>query len=154
MKNQFGFALLATMILTLFPGAASIKAAQHEHGAGVSQIDRGSSVEQTRAVKVGKKGEIEFSSDTQLGDISLRRGRYQFQHRVEGSDHFVHFTELTKSIPYSSYSGPKAHPGEVKCRVEPLEKKVSRTTVYSRKENGVYRLTRIEVAGENVAHVF
>ncbi len=75
---------------------------------------------------------------------------------AEGADHFVHFTELTKDLPYRPGSGgtPKAHPGEAKCKLEPLGKKATQTKVYSTKEDGTYRVTRVEVAGENVAHLF
>ncbi len=156
MKNPVRLPLLTALFLMLSPGIASIKAAQHEHGAGVSQPDQVSPIEQTRAMKVGKKGDIQFRSDTQVGDLTLKPGRYQIQHRVEGADHFFHFTEVTKANVYGSDRGgiPKAHPGEAKCNLEPLEKKVSRTTVYTKQEDGSNRVTRIEVAGENVAHVF
>ena len=34
--------------------------------------------------------------------MPLKAGRYQNQHRVDGADHFVHFTELTKGPPHLS----------------------------------------------------
>lgn len=105
-----------------------------------------------RELKVGKKGDIEFRAETLVGELQLKPARYQFQHRVEGSDHFVHFTELTKAR--AGQGAPKAHPGEVKCRLEALGEKADRTKVYTRREDGVERLTRVLVAGENVAHVF
>lgn len=75
----------------------------------------------------------------------LRPGRYTFQHRVEGEGHFVHFTELGGTA--------KAHPGEVSCRLEPLGAKAKRTAVYTSTEGGITRITKIVVAGENVAHL-
>lgn len=106
-------------------------------------------------LKVGKTGDISFSTETKVGDVTLEPGRYKFQHRVEGENHFVHFTEWSKSYPYYETSGaPKAHPGEVKCKLEPLAKKVSSTTVYTTAEDGARRVTRVEVGGENVAHIF
>jgi hypothetical protein len=110
-----------------------------------------------QVVKVGKKGEIMFSQDTQVGDLTLKAGHYQMQHRVEGSDHMVHFTELKgmHNPPYHT-TGPTgvAHPGEVKCRLEPMSAKAKETAVTMNTEGGVYRIIRIEIAGENVAHVF
>ncbi len=106
-------------------------------------------------LKVGKTGDITFRTETKVGDLTLEPGRYKFQHRVEGENHFVHFTEWSK--PYSYYEtagGPKAHPGEVKCKLEPLAKKVSGTKVYTTADGGARRVTRIEVGGENVAHIF
>jgi hypothetical protein len=88
----------------------------------------------------------------------LKPGRYIFQHRAQGEDHFVSFTEVTKGIPYGEQTigggAPKAHPGEVKCKLEPLSTKVKATTLYYDTEGGVNRLIKVEAAGENVAHVF
>jgi hypothetical protein len=106
------------------------------------------------AMKVGKTGEITFDKVTKVGDVTLKPGRYRFQHRAEGSDHFVHFTEWTKPLPYNQTSGtPKAHPGEVKCRLETLNKKVASTTVFLTTDGDGMRVTKIEVGGENVAHL-
>lgn len=110
-----------------------------------------------QVIKVGKKGEVMFSQETQVSDLTLKPGHYQMQHRVEGSDHMIHFTEL-KGVHRDPYhqSAPMgtAHPGEVKCRLEPINAKASETRVELSTEGGVRRITRIEIAGENVAHVF
>lgn len=110
-----------------------------------------------QALKVGKKGDVEFTVRTAMGDMMLEPGRYQLQHRVDGSDHFVHFTEVTKDVPAHSKSGGgavKAHPGEVKCRLEPLDEKASTTKIYRRLEGEGARLTKVVIRGENVAHEF
>ncbi len=127
--------LVAAATMLFYSGAAI--AAPHEH-----------------ELKVGKTGEVTFDKETKVGDATLKPGRYKFQHRVEGDDHFVHFTEWTKPYPAGSTGTPKAHPGEMKCRLEPLSKKVSRTTIYTVDEGAFRRLTKVEVGGENVAHVF
>ncbi|MBI3697716.1 MAG: hypothetical protein HY238_23150 [Acidobacteria bacterium] len=126
-SNRFWILLcpaMAWVLLFLNPVAV---AAEHEH-----------------AMKVGKKGGVHFAAETKVGDLTLKPGRYTMQHRVDGPDHFIHLTELRGGKPA----------GEVKCRLEPLKAKVSRTTMYAQKEDGTYRLTRVEVAGENVAHLF
>lgn len=109
-----------------------------------------------QVVKVGKKGEIEFSQDTQVGDLALKAGHYQMQHRVEGSDHMIHLTALKGGHNPYYPSGPTgtAHPGEVKCRLEPMSTKAKQTAVTVDTEGGLRRITRIEIEGENVAHVF
>ncbi len=144
-KNRFWLLAFAAITWLQLSTAASAVAAQHEHGTSTRD----------QVLKVGKNGDVTFSNETKVGDLALKPGRYQLQHRVDGSDHFVHFTEVTKEPYYKTGGGiPKAHPGEVKCKLEPLGKKVSQTKVYSTKENGGYRVTRVEVAGENVAHLF
>lgn len=131
------FAAAAAALLLL----ASSAVAQHEHG---------------QVMKVGKKGEMKFDKETQIGDVVLKPGLYTFQHRVEGEDHFVHFTQVTEPSYYTKSGGgvPKAHPGEIKCRLEPLPKKTSRTEVHTANQGGIVRITKIIVGGENVAHVF
>lgn len=136
MNRHFMLPLFVAAAALLFYSGAAI-AAQHEH-----------------ALKVGKTGEVTFDRETRVGDMTFKPGRYKFQHRAEGSDHFVHFTEWTKSHPTGSSGTPKAHPGEVKCRMEPLSKNVSKTTIYTVDEGAFRRLTRVEVGGENVAHLF
>ena len=120
-----------------YAGAVAI-AAEHEH-----------------TMKVGKTGEVTFLKETKVGDLTLKPGRYMFQHRVEGSDHFVHFTEWTMPIRSvnSTQDVPIAHRGEVKCAIEPLSKKASQTKIYTTDEGNGARITRVEVEGEDVAHV-
>jgi hypothetical protein len=137
-KNCFVKSTLITAATVLSFMVTAAIAQEHEH-----------------AMKVGKTGDITFSEETKVGDLTLKPGRYQFQHRVEGSDHFVNFTEWTKPNKYTLRSGsPKAHVGEVKCRLEPLQKKASETRIYVVQEDGVRRMSKVEIAGENVAHVF
>lgn len=140
MKNKHLLLSIAVAASALwYTGVATIAAAEHEH-----------------AMKVGKTGEMTFDKETKVGDMTLKAGRYQFLHRVEGSDHFVHFTEWTKPNPaYPPAGGErKAHPGEVKCRLETLEKKAAQTLVFLETEGATQRITKLEVAGENVAHLF
>lgn len=109
-----------------------------------------------QVVKVGKKGEIMFDQDTQFGGLTLKAGHYQIQHRVEGSDHMIHFTEFKGMHTPSHPNTPSdtANAGETKCRLEPLNAKASRTAVFIDTEGGARRVTKIEIRGENVAHVF
>ncbi len=137
---------------------ALVFAAQHEHGPGTShEGQHAMTTKGEQVLKVGKMGEMQFSHKTRVGNITLKPGKYQFQHRVEGLDHFIRFTELTKATPAGylprDHPQPIGQPGEVKCRVEPLNKKIDRTAVYSERENGGYRITKIEVLGENAAHL-
>lgn len=109
-----------------------------------------------KMITVGKKGEIVFTEPTQIGDVTLKPGHYRFQHRVEGNDHLVSFTELLMSQGNHATGmqlGGKDS-GEIKCRVEALDRKAAKTAIYSDSSSGIKKVTRIEVRGENVAHVF
>lgn len=149
---EFMPAALAGLLWIAGPAAA-----QHQHP---QPADTGAkattAAKDEQGLKVGKKADLEFGVETAVGEIRLKPGRYQIQHRVDGADHFVHFTEVTKALPSGSAGGvPMAHPGEVKCRLEPLEKKASTTTVYTVKEGETARrVTKVLIGGENVAHVF
>ncbi len=114
----------------------------------------GSAAEQEQGLKVGKKGDVTFRQETKVGEMTFKPGRYRFQHRVEGDEHFVHFTEWTQPYAPGGAAGPVAHPGEVRCRIEPLGKKASQTAVYTISEGGARRVTKVVVRGENVAHIF
>lgn len=111
---------------------------------------------ESNSIKVGKKGDIMLSKETKVGELTLKPGHYQIQHRVVGTDHMIHFTELKgMDNPYYQ-TGPTgaAHPGEIKCRLQPMATKASRTVVYAQDEGGIRRITKVEIKGENVAHVF
>lgn len=125
-SNRIWLLLIAVVVGMLLLNTGPFTAAEHEH-----------------TLKVGKKGDVTFTKETMVGDLTLKPGAYIFQHRVEGDDHFVSFTT----------PGGK-NLGEVKCKVEPLSNKVEGTTLYSHTEGGMNRLTKVEVAGENVAHLF
>ncbi|MEW5976327.1 MAG: hypothetical protein AB1898_11045 [Acidobacteriota bacterium] len=133
-KNRYWLLAFAAITWLQLSTATSAVAAQHEHGTSTRD----------QVLKVGKNGDVTFSNETKVGDLVLKPARYQLQHRVDGSDHFVHFTRR----------GSGGMTGEAKCKLEPLGKKATQTKVYSTKENGGYRVTRVEVAGENVAHLF
>ena len=108
-----------------------------------------------QVIKIGKKGEVIFNQPTQVGDITLSPGHYVLQHRVSGDDHFVKFVSakagatMTMTMPMGETTTK-----EIKCAVEPLNQKVTQTTVHIDTSSGSRKVTRIEIAGENVAHVF
>jgi hypothetical protein len=112
-----------------------------------------------QVIKVGKKGEVVFDQPTQVGDVTLSPGHYVIQHRVSGEDHFVKFvgakemqhsgTTMTMPMQIGATTSK-----EIKCAVEPLNQKATQTAVHIDTSSGSRKVTRIEVAGENVAHVF
>lgn len=143
MKNKpIWLSVCAAMIWAVFVAPAPVKAADDY------------------AMKVGKKAEISLSEEARLGEVGvgelvLPAGRYRVQHQIEGTDHFVLFEALSRNNLYYRTTGAVAgRPGEVKCRLEPLLKRVEQTAIRTIKEGGNLRITRIEIAGENVAHLF
>lgn len=105
-------------------------------------------------IKVGKKGEIMLDQVTKIGDITLKPGEYQVQHRVDGQSHFIQFVAFKSSHhPLTAWSGTPGV-GGVKCSLETLPTKSSVTQVTIDTSGGERRVIRIEIAGENVAHVF
>ena len=132
-------------------------AAQHQHTPAASRPAAlaAAAEKAEQALKVGKKGDVEFRVQTLVGEMKFKAGRYLLQHRADGEDHFVHFTEISKGLPSGVAGGvPIAHAGEVQCRLEPLDKKASKTTIYAAQEGAANRVTRVLIPGENVAHVF
>ncbi len=96
-------------------------------------------------IHVGKRGEVNFKSDTRVGDALLPAGAYQFQHIVEGDDHVAVFKK----------AGTGKGVARVKCMIEPLGEKAKQTTIYSAKNAaGENVIQQILVGGENVKHVF
>ena len=155
MRNMFRASTWIALIAVLILAGSALNAAQHEHKA--------------TKVTVGQKGEVTFTAETRIADIMLKPGRYYLDHRVEGTTqprrvaaHYIHFTEVTPAEHQKRQAardtlGKNAvvsHPGEIECELEALEKRAALTTVFTVEENGVRRITRIEIAGENVAHVF
>ena len=111
----------------------------------------------TDKIIAGKKGEIILSEPHRFGDTMLPAGHYQIRHRITGNDHSVHLTELKmfrdEHIGRSAHKVNDTYP-EVLCKTEPLGKKAPQTAVYTDDRNGVRQITRIEVRGDTVAHIF
>ena len=153
MRTHRAVAVTSSLAGLLWLSGPSARA-QHQHARPAdARMQASAAAPREKEIKIGKKDEVELKVVTIVGDLRLKPGRYQFQHRVDGADHFVHFTEVTQSLPYKP-SAPQAHPGDVKCRVELLGKTASTTTLYTVPEGAADRLTRIVIRGENVAHVF
>ena len=151
MKNCLLFVILIMVAYLLLFGVGRAAAQENPH-----QQMQMQDPQMTQEIKAGKKGDIVLSQITQIGDITLKPGHYLFQHRIADGQHFVKFTELQMARgrhPDGATIGAK-EAGEVKCTVQPLKKKVTQTAVYVDTVGGIRKVTRIEVAGENVAHVF
>lgn len=127
---------LAGLLWMLTPTAA----AQHSHGPGVEPAPR------EERLKVGKKGEVQFRVETRIGEFLLKPGRYRVEHRVEGRDHFVYFTEAVEGGRGSASGAPvqdsQPRPVAIRCRVAAAETRDS-ATVFTVQEGLGALLTRV-----------
>jgi hypothetical protein len=96
-------------------------------------------------MKAGKKATITLTTPAQVGEVTLQAGQYVFQHVVSAGQHFA------------TFKGPRGATSttqKVKCTNEPLKQRVAQTSVTIDNAAGASKITRIEIAGEDVAHVF
>ncbi len=139
--RKLTLAVLSSALLWTLAAVAAAPQHQHEH-----------------AQKVGKRGEITITQPTKVGDRVLQPDTYVAQHRTSGSDHYVRFVELKQVESWNVEQGPytyteRDNAGEIKCRVEPSTAQVKETTVYTVTENGVPRITKVAIKGEDVVHI-
>jgi hypothetical protein len=85
-----------------------------------------------------------------VGDAVLKRGKYKFEHVVEGEEHFIAFRRV---------DDPAVEAWEqvirVRCRLEPLNKPAIQTELYSTvTARGERTIERAQVQGESIKHVF
>lgn len=107
---------------------------------------------------VGKTDDITLSWMTKVGNLTLHPGHYILEYKSSHGAHAIRFVSFTP-YPWSGrgrnyYGSKRTRLGEVECKLEPLNAKIRKTQVFFADENGVKRISRIEIRGENVAHLF
>lgn len=108
---------------------------------------------------LGKKGEIEFTSEARLGSTTLKAGHYQFQHVVAEGQHYLVVRErpvFHNPTGVTSPGGVGKEVARVACRIVPMDggSMVMATALYTKKDaDGVSRITRINIQGEHDGHV-
>lgn len=98
--------------------------------------------------KVGKNGEVNVREDMHFGSFPVKRGKYRFEHRVDGERHIVVLTEAARK--------DGAAPGvyELPTEVLPARQVAKQTAVYAKElANGSLVVTMVEVAGELGEHL-
>lgn len=107
------------------------------------------------AIRVGKGATIQVSEPTQIGDLVLKPGTYSVKYKTVGDQHSMEVAMIADAAasPYS-YATSYKRLGEVKCQIEPVARKNQRTLVYADNTGGVRHVTKLEVGGETVAHLF
>jgi hypothetical protein len=154
------------MVLAFF--ILQLSAAAFALAPGREDSPSASMLQTEKRLKVGKQDDITLTSVTKLGGFTLYPGHYVLRHKTSDGRHAMHFVSF---VPYggkqghgrtyypAGYSLPSSPMGrsqaaELECKVEPLGARVTRTQVFFVDENGEKRITRIEIKGENVAHLF
>lgn len=105
------------------------------------------------AMRTGKTATITFDHETQVGSVMFQPGDYTVRHHIAGSDHYM-VLQRTETSYYDGVSEDVGKPQRVECRIESLGSKVSDTTAAFEPDGKVYKLTKIEIAGETVEHLF
>lgn len=144
---------MASSALAGFLGVTGLSAAQHQHVQPADRPPQASvPVPHEQTVEVGNNQEVTFRKGVKVGDAVLAPARYRLEHRVEGTDHFVRFQPL--GMTPKGFTFPAGNAAEIKCRLEPLQGAAKKTTLQIVKEEAGQRLTRLQIRGEDVAHVF
>lgn len=104
---------------------------------------------------VGKQGWITLKADTKFGDKLLKAGVYYLQHEVRAGSHGVTFQKVGDPDLALQYSdkGTDGPPVTAQCHLENLPTKAKRTTIGTVPEGTMRRIAKIEIKGENVAHI-
>jgi hypothetical protein len=89
---------------------------------------------------------VTFNEPIRVGDVLLPKGEYKVQHTMEGENHVMVFTEITKGTAAST---------RVKCQLVPLQEKATQTQVlYGHDQKDVHVLQELIFRGDTAKHVF
>lgn len=138
--NRICLALAACLIVLLF--AVRLPALPHDEDEGPSPI-----------WKIDKKGEVKIGIDTQVGEWLLKKGTYLVEHRAQGDSHVHLFTFTRIEKPKKGAPAVVSEKIEVASTVIPTER-IKNSAVHTEHEHDkdIYRVTKIEIAGENFEH--
>ena len=103
--------------------------------------------------RVGKTATVSFDHETRVGNVMFQPGDYAVRHRVIGAEDFMVFQRMEVNR-YGGENEEAGKPQRVECRMESLNTKVSDTTASFESDGKIEKLTKIEIAGENVEHLF
>ena len=97
---------------------------------------------------VGKNGELNLRQDVKFGSVVVRRGKYAFEHRLDGERHLVILTESARK----DGGTPVVH--QVPTNVISSRQVAKRTAVYAKEltDRSVV-VTMIQVTGEQTEHL-
>lgn len=154
-SKQIAHKTLAVTIKTLAAGALFMLAAATLSLPALAQDHQAHQKASGQDVIIGKKGQLHFTTQVKAGNTVLKPGMYQVQHVTEGSDHVIVFKEMEMPAGYKMGNTPVGKEvARIKCKVEPVTKKVSNTKITLRTNAaGEKEIAEVQVAGEAFKHL-
>ena len=114
-----------------------------------------------KVLRSDKVGEITLTESTMIGNATLEPDTYVIQHRVAGNQHFIRFMQVKalhelnvtpESAGWYTYT-ESSNAGEINCRLEPMGRVARQTIAHIADEDGMPRITRVAIKGENDWHI-
>ena len=96
---------------------------------------------------VGKKGDVKIGMDVVIGDVLVKKGKYLFEHRLEGDSHILVLT----GVATKNGIEPLVH--QIHMRFITSRDPVKKSALFAeRQRDRSYRVSVIQIAGESGDH--
>ncbi len=116
-----------------------------------------SAADQVVVIKANDQGEIVLDRQATVEGATLRPGVYLVHSEVVDGTHYLHFVEESKTYEVHAAEwfeqGALTGMGEARCGTEQLTQKASETTIYLVEEPTGVRIKKVEIRGEDHAHL-
>ncbi len=116
-----------------------------------------SAAEQLQCLRANDQGEIVLERQARVADATLRPGVYFVHSEIVDGKHYLHFVEESKKYEVHAEEAIDQPPltgiGEANCGTEQLTDKVSGTAIYFIEEPTGVRIRKVEIRGEDHAHL-
>ena len=97
---------------------------------------------------VGKNGDVKIDTDVAIGETLVKKGKYLFEHRVDGDAHILVLTGL------ETKNGGEAPVHQIRMRLLPSRDHVKKSALFAeRLRDRSYRVSLVQIAGEAGDHV-
>ena len=97
---------------------------------------------------VGKKGDVKIDLDVVIGDVLVKKGKYLFEHRIDGDRHILVLTGL------DAKNGIEAPVHQINMRFITSRNAVKKSALFAeRLRDRSYRVRVIQIAGESGDHM-
>ena len=106
-----------------------------------------------RIFKIDKKSAVNLRDTIQLNGVTVTKGKYLVEHRVDGNVHFFTFTKIEKPKK-GAVVAPVLERIDVRSKMVAATERVKNSRIHTMHEKEFYRVTKIEFIGEDLDHVF